>query len=55
MSRLKTELRRRQAEFSERKIGFSSFRQFCKAAAAKELVDFRWEDERGDYVLRVPA
>lgn len=55
MSGLKTELRRRQAEFSERKIGFSSFRQFCKAAAAKELVDFRWEDERGDYVLRVPA
>jgi uncharacterized LabA/DUF88 family protein len=55
MSGLKTEIRRRDETFSERRFGFSSFRQFCKAAAARGLVEFGWDDGRGDYLLRVPA
>ncbi|HJL75763.1 MAG TPA: NYN domain-containing protein [Acidimicrobiales bacterium] len=51
MSGLKTELRRRNPDFSERAIGYGGFLQFCKAAAARDLVAMAWDDKRGDYLL----
>ncbi|MBC8364427.1 MAG: NYN domain-containing protein [Actinobacteria bacterium] len=51
MSGLKTELRRRNPDFSERAIGYGGFLQFCKAAATKDLVTMAWDDKRGDYLL----
>ena len=54
MSGLKTELRRRDEGFSERALGYSGFLQFCKAAAARDLVAMAWDDKRGDYVLSSP-
>lgn len=54
MSGLKTELRRRSSDFSERRLGYGSFLQFCKAAAARDLVTFAWDDDRGDYLLTAP-
>jgi len=51
MSGLKTELRRRDEGFSERALGYSGFLQFCKAAAARDLVAMVWDDKRGDYLL----
>ena len=51
MSGLKTELRRRNPDFSERAIGYGGFLQFCKAAAARDLVVMAWDDDRGDYLL----
>ena len=51
MSGLKTELRRRDEDFSERALGYSGFLQFCRAAAAKDLVTMAWDDNRGDYLL----
>ena len=51
MSGLKTEMRRRSDGFSERRVGFGSFLQFCKAAAARDLVTLDWDDERGDYLV----
>jgi hypothetical protein len=52
MSGLKNQLRKRQPDFSEKRYGFGGFLQFCKAAQARSLIDFEWDDEAGDYVLR---
>ncbi len=54
LSRLKTELRKRDGSFSEKKLGYSGFLQFVKAAAAGGYVDLLWDDESGDYVLSAP-
>jgi hypothetical protein len=43
LSGLKNQLRRRQPEFSEKKLGYRSFLQFCKAAATSGVVDLRWD------------
>ena len=51
MSGLKTELRRQDEGFSERALGYSGFLQFCRAAAARDLVAMAWDDKRGDYLL----
>ena len=55
MSGLKTELRRRNPDFSERAIGYGGFLQFCKAAATRDLVAMVWDDKRGDYLLSPSA
>ena len=55
MSGLKTELRRRNPDFSERAIGYGGFLQFCKAAATRDLVAMTWDDKRGDYLLSPSA
>jgi uncharacterized LabA/DUF88 family protein len=51
MSGLKTEIRRQDADFNERALGYGGFLQFCKAAAARDLVAMAWDDKRGDYLL----
>jgi uncharacterized protein (TIGR00288 family) len=51
LSGLKNELRKRDSGFSEKKLGYSGFLQFVKAAAASGAVDLLWSDESGDYVL----
>ena len=52
MSGLKNHLRKRQPDFSEKLYGFGGFLQFCKAAQARGLIEFEWDDDAGDYVLR---
>ena len=54
LSGLKNELRKRDSGFSEKKLGYSGFLQFVKAAAASGYVDLLWDDESGDYVLSAP-
>lgn len=51
LSGLKTDLRKRDGNFSERKLGYSGFLQFVKAAAASGYVDLLWDEESDDYVL----
>ncbi|MFV9672601.1 MAG: NYN domain-containing protein [Acidimicrobiia bacterium] len=51
LSGLKNELRKRDSGFSEKKLGYSGFLQFVKAAAASGSIDLLWDDETGDYVL----
>ncbi|MDE0927357.1 MAG: NYN domain-containing protein [Acidimicrobiales bacterium] len=53
LSGLKTELVRREPKFNERAVGYRGFLQFCKAAAARDLVTMRWDEKRGDYLLTV--
>ena len=51
LSGLKNELRKRDSSFSEKKLGYSGFLQFAKAAAASGSVDLIWDDESGDYAV----
>ncbi|MFC4016467.1 NYN domain-containing protein [Micromonospora sp. GCM10011542] len=51
LSGLKNQLRRARPDFSEQKLGYRSFLQFCKAAATGGLVDLRWSPEADDYLL----
>jgi len=55
LSGLKDKLRKRQADFSEKRFGFRTFLAFVKAARARDLVDMRWDDAVDDYVLDVPS
>jgi len=51
LSSLKTEMVRRDGVFNERALGYGGFLQFCRAAAARDLVAMAWDDDRGDYLL----
>ncbi|MGW4499896.1 NYN domain-containing protein [Micromonospora sp. NPDC004336] len=51
LSGLKNQLRRARPDFSEKKLGYRSFLQFCKAAATSGVVDLRWSAEADDYLL----
>ncbi|MEK8106929.1 hypothetical protein NKG94_20610 [Micromonospora sp. M12] len=42
MSGLKNQVRRARPDFSEKKLGYRSFLQFCKAAATAGVLDLRW-------------
>ncbi len=54
LSGLKDQLRKRDAEFSEKRSGYGSFLSFAKAARARGLVGMEWDDAAGDYLLHVP-
>ncbi len=51
LSGLKRQMRNRQGDFNERRLGYSGFLPFVKAAAARGLVALEWSDEIGDYQL----
>ncbi|MDG4787965.1 NYN domain-containing protein [Micromonospora sp. WMMD1102] len=51
LSGLKNQLRRARPDFSEKKLGYRSFLQFCKAAATGGAVELRWSPETDDYLL----
>jgi uncharacterized protein (TIGR00288 family) len=51
LSGLKNQLRKARPDFSEKKLGYRSFLQFCKAAATNAIVDLRWSPEVDDYLL----
>ncbi|WP_446220450.1 NYN domain-containing protein [Micromonospora sp. IBHARD004] len=55
LSGLKNQLRRARPDFSEKKLGYRSFLQFCKAAATSGVVELRWSPEADDYLLTVPG
>ncbi|MFY1702699.1 NYN domain-containing protein [Micromonospora sp. WMMA1923] len=51
LSGLKNQLRRARPDFSEKKLGYRSFLQFCKAAATSGAVDLEWSADADDYLL----
>jgi uncharacterized protein (TIGR00288 family) len=55
LSGLKNQLRRQRPDFSEKKLGYRSFLQFCKAAATSGVVQLRWSVEIDDYLLTAQA
>ena len=52
LSGLKTQVRKVEPDFSEKKYGYRGFLQFCRAAETKGIVTLEWDDEADDYVLR---
>ncbi|MGH3670393.1 MAG: OST-HTH/LOTUS domain-containing protein, partial [Pseudonocardiaceae bacterium] len=55
LSGLKNQLRKRLPDFSEKRYGFNSFLSFAKAARARDLISMEWDNDTGDYLLRVPG
>jgi len=51
LSGLKNQLRRVRPDFSEKKLGYRSFLQFCKAAATSGAIDLQWSADADDYLL----
>ena len=51
LSGLKDEMRKRDADFSEKPFGYSGFLQFVKAADARGYVDYEWSEAADGYVL----
>ncbi|HEX5586243.1 MAG TPA: NYN domain-containing protein [Acidimicrobiia bacterium] len=54
LSGLKTQMRKVEPDFSEKKFGYGGFLQFAKAARTKGLVEMDFDEAAEDYVLRVP-
>ena len=52
LSGLKTQLRKRQADFSEKQFGYGGFLQFCKAAQARGVVELEVDEDADDYLVR---
>ncbi|MDH3706001.1 MAG: NYN domain-containing protein [Acidimicrobiia bacterium] len=53
LSGLKAQMRKHDPEFNEKRLGYSGFLAFAKAAAARDLVTIDWDEDQGDYVLSV--
>jgi len=51
LSGLKNQLRKVQPDFSEKKLGYRSFLQFCNAAATSGAVELQWSSDAEDYLL----
>ncbi|HEX5613610.1 MAG TPA: NYN domain-containing protein [Acidimicrobiia bacterium] len=55
LSGLKTQLRKQQPDFSEKRFGYGGFLQFCRAARARGVIEMDYDDAAEDYVLRPAA
>jgi uncharacterized protein (TIGR00288 family) len=51
LSGLKNAMRKQDSDFSEKRYGYNSFLQFVKAAQARGLIDYSWDDASGGYVI----
>jgi uncharacterized protein (TIGR00288 family) len=49
---LKTQLRKVDPDFSEKRFGYGGFLQFCKAARARDLIEMEWDEDADDYIVR---
>lgn len=54
LSGLKDQIRKRKSDFNERRLGYSGFLRFVQAASARGVVNLKWDDESGDYLVSVP-
>lgn len=51
LSGLKNKVRKVVPDFSEKKLGYRSFLQFCKAAATSGVIGLEWSADHDDYLL----
>ncbi len=51
LSGLKDHMRRSQPSFSEKKLGYRSFLQFCKGAEAEGVITLTWDKDAKEYLL----
>jgi len=52
LSGLKTQMRRTDPDFSEKRFGYGGFLQFAKAARARGLIEMDFDEQADDYLLR---
>ncbi len=52
LSGLKTQLRKTQPDFSEKRLGYGGFLQFVKAGRTRGVVDMEWDEAADDYIVR---
>jgi uncharacterized protein (TIGR00288 family) len=52
LSGLKNQVRKQQADFSEKRFGYGTFLQFVRAARARGFVEMERDTDADDYVLR---
>jgi uncharacterized protein (TIGR00288 family) len=55
LSGMKSEMRKQQPDFSEKRFGYGGFLQFCKAAKARGVIELAFDDAADDYLLRPAA
>jgi hypothetical protein len=55
LSGLKTEMRKVEPDFSEKRLGYGSFLQFCKAARTRGIIEMEFDDTADDYIIRIPS
>jgi uncharacterized protein (TIGR00288 family) len=55
LSGLKNQVRKAAPDFSEKKLGYRSFLQFCRAAATSGIVDLKWSSDADGYLLTTRA
>ncbi len=55
MSGLKRQMRAEQPDFNEKRLGYSGFLPFCKAAATRGLIELAWDDSAEDYLVAAPS
>src|SRR4051812_20865308 len=55
LSGLKTQVRKTQPDFSEKRFGYGGFLQFVRAARARGFVEMERDPDADDYVVRVGA
>ena len=53
LSGLKTQMRKTEPDFSEKRFGYGGFLQFAKAARARGLIEMELDESADDYVVRV--
>jgi hypothetical protein len=53
LSGLKDQMRKRQSGFNERRLGYSGFLRFVQAASARGVVELKWDEDAGDYMVSV--
>ncbi len=53
LSGLKDQLRKRQSDFNERRLGYSGFLRYVQAASARGMINLEWDDSSGDYLVSV--
>lgn len=52
LSGLKNQVRKQIPGFSEKRFGYGSFLQFCKAAQTRGIVTLDWDSDVSDYVVK---
>jgi uncharacterized protein (TIGR00288 family) len=55
LSGLKTQVRKQQPDFSEKRFGYGTFLQFVRAARARDFVEMERDADADDYVVRPGA
>ena len=52
LSGLKTQVRKTQPDFSEKRFGYGGFLQFVRAARARGFVEMERDPDADDYIVR---